>query len=41
MTVTQETASLLLQNVENNPQRSPYFDLIAAAKSSEKGYIRD
>jgi uncharacterized peroxidase-related enzyme len=40
MITTQEPASLFLQDVENNPQPSPYFDLIAAAKSSGSEYWR-
>jgi uncharacterized peroxidase-related enzyme len=31
-------ASMFLKDVENNPQPSPYFDLIAAAKSSGAEY---
>jgi uncharacterized peroxidase-related enzyme len=31
---------MFLQDVENNPQPSPYFDLIAAAKSSGAEYWR-
>jgi uncharacterized peroxidase-related enzyme len=38
MAITQETSSLFLQDVENHPQPSPYFDLIAAAKSSGSEY---
>lgn len=38
MTATQETSSLFLPDVENHPQPSPYFDLIAAAKSSGSEY---
>jgi uncharacterized peroxidase-related enzyme len=34
----QKTASMFLRNVEDNPQPSPYFDLIAAAKSSGTEY---
>jgi len=33
-------ASMFLADVENNPQPSPYFDLIAAAKSSGSEYWR-
>jgi len=32
------SAHLFLEDVENNPQPSPYFDLIAAAKSSGAEY---
>ena len=38
MATAQEPAALFLQDVENNPQPSPYFDLIAAAKSSGTEY---
>ncbi len=38
MSATQPAPSLLLPDVENNPQPSPYFDLIAAAKSSGSEY---
>jgi uncharacterized peroxidase-related enzyme len=38
MAVTQETSSLFLPDVENHPQPSPYFDLIAAAKASGSEY---
>jgi uncharacterized peroxidase-related enzyme len=34
------TAQLFLREVEENPQPSPYFDLIAAAKSSGAEYWR-
>jgi uncharacterized peroxidase-related enzyme len=34
------TPSMFLRDVENNPQPSPYFDLIAAAKSSGSEYWR-
>lgn len=37
---TQSAPSMFLQDVENNPQPSPYFDLIAAAKSSGSEYWR-
>jgi uncharacterized peroxidase-related enzyme len=40
MTTTQESQSMFLQDVENNPQPSPYFDLIAAAKASGAEYWR-
>ena len=33
-----KSASMFLKDVENNPQPSPYFDLIAAAKSSGTEY---
>ena len=36
----QATPAMFLQDVENNPQPSPYFDLIAAAKSSGTEYWR-
>ena len=35
-----EPDSMFLRDVENNPQLSPYFDLIAAAKSSGTEYWR-
>jgi uncharacterized peroxidase-related enzyme len=38
MSTTPPLSSLLLPDVENNPQPSPYFDLIAAAKSSGSEY---
>jgi uncharacterized peroxidase-related enzyme len=38
MTTTQASASLFLADVENNPQPSAYFDLIAAAQSSGAEY---
>jgi|HubBroStandDraft_2_1064218.scaffolds.fasta_scaffold47847_3 uncharacterized peroxidase-related enzyme len=40
MSTTQSTPSMFLLDVENNPQPSPYFDLIAAAKSSGTEYWR-
>ncbi len=40
MNTTQLAPSLFLPDVENNPQPSPYFDLIAAAKSSGSEYWR-
>src|ERR1700722_4553872 len=40
MSTTQSTPSMFLLGVENNPQPSPYFDLIAAAKSSGTEYWR-
>ncbi|WP_263359228.1 carboxymuconolactone decarboxylase family protein [Acidicapsa ligni] len=40
MRTVQSAASLFLADVENNPQPSPYFDLIAAAKSSGAEYWR-
>jgi len=38
MATAQESTALFLQDVENNPLPSPYFDLIAAAKSSGAEY---
>jgi len=38
LSTAQPAPSLLLPGVENNPQPSPYFDLIAAAKSSGSEY---
>jgi uncharacterized peroxidase-related enzyme len=38
MSTAQGSASMFLPDVENNPQPSPYFDLIAAAKSSGSEY---
>jgi uncharacterized peroxidase-related enzyme len=38
MSALQSTALMLLAGVENNPQPSPYFDLIAAAKTSGSEY---
>ncbi|MDR3775228.1 MAG: hypothetical protein P4L26_17875 [Terracidiphilus sp.] len=35
---SQAAPSMFLPDVENNPQPSPYFDLIAAAKSSGSEY---
>lgn len=40
MSTTQSAPSMFLLDVENNPQPSPYFDLIAAAKSSGTDYWR-
>jgi uncharacterized peroxidase-related enzyme len=40
MSATQSAPSMFLLDVENNPQPSPYFDLIAAAKSSGSEYWR-
>jgi uncharacterized peroxidase-related enzyme len=40
MSTTETAASLFLADVENNPQPSAYFDLIAAAKSSGSEYWR-
>jgi uncharacterized peroxidase-related enzyme len=40
MTTTQAAPSMFLRDVENNPQPSPYFDLITAAKSSGSEYWR-
>lgn len=40
MSTPQSTAGLFLQDVENNPQPSPYFNLIAEAKSSGAEYWR-
>lgn len=40
MSTTHAAPSLFLSDVENNPQPSPYFDLIAAAKSSGSEYWR-
>ena len=38
MTTTQRTGPLFLQEVENNPQKSVYADLISAAKASGAEY---
>jgi uncharacterized peroxidase-related enzyme len=38
MSTTQRTGSLFLQEVENNPQKSVYADLISAAKASGAEY---
>jgi uncharacterized peroxidase-related enzyme len=40
VSTTPVAASLFLADVENNPQPSPYLDLIAAAKSSGSEYWR-
>lgn len=40
MSTAQTAPSMFLLDVENNPQPSPYFDLIAAAKSSGSEYWR-
>ena len=40
MNTLQTSASLFLRDVEENPQPSPYFDLIAQAKSSGSEYWR-
>ncbi len=40
MTVAQGADALFLEEVENNPQPSPYADLIAAAKASGTEYWR-
>ena len=40
MTVAQGANALFLEEVENNPQPSPYADLIAAAKASGTEYWR-
>lgn len=40
MSTTQSAPSMFLLDVEHNPQPSPYFDLIAAAKSSGTEYWR-
>jgi uncharacterized peroxidase-related enzyme len=40
MSTLQSAASMFLAGVENNPEPSPYFDLIAAAKSSGSEYWR-
>jgi uncharacterized peroxidase-related enzyme len=38
ITESPKSASIFLKDVEDNPQPSPYFDLIAAAKSSGAEY---
>jgi uncharacterized peroxidase-related enzyme len=40
MSTANTAPSMFLPDVENNPQPSPYFDLIAAAKSSGTEYWR-
>jgi uncharacterized peroxidase-related enzyme len=40
MAIGRDPDSLFLRDVENNPQPSPYFDLIAAANSSGTEYWR-
>jgi len=40
MSTIESAPSMFLLDVENNPQPSPYFDLIAAAKSSGTEYWR-
>jgi uncharacterized peroxidase-related enzyme len=40
MSTTPASASLFLREVEDNPQPSPYFDLIAQAKASGSEYWR-
>ena len=40
MKTASDTTPLFLREVEENPQSSPYFDLIAAAKASGTEYWR-